>query len=448
MNHMLHKRERSEVKKLLLIEECLAERIISIIRMALVGYFAAMAIIRSLAHRQEMLALILPVSILGAAAIFLLVMSLVAGKRALQSGHYGEPMKYIHITVDVALIAYLAHTGLGFIRETSPGLNTVLVALLYTACFMLAAVSYQLVNLFRFHRLSSLYAGALFALIYFVIPFINPFLVPLLRDIRLLSENLMYLGLFASLFLVDTVLALLLAGRVRGFLLKNKVQERLARFLPETIDRELLERGQDIPDKGVRCRATILFADIQGFTALAESLTPEETVDLLNTYFNDMIQVVFKYEGAVDKLIGDGLMAIFGAPLKSLEPEANAVRAAVDMIRKLEGLNALRRHQKKPPLKIGIGVHTGEVVLGSIGSERRMDFTAVGDTVNIASRLENFTRNAGGRIIVSEATRAKLGNEFSVQVLGKVMLKGKTQPLKVFAVNPWLKPVKMDETQA
>jgi class 3 adenylate cyclase len=448
MTHFIHKRERSEVKKMLLVEESLAERVISIIRVALFGYFAALAVFRAVAHRERLLELILPVAVIGSACVFLLVMGLIAGKKALRSGRYGEAMKYLHITADVAIIAYIVHIGLEYVRLWSPAFDAPLVALLYTACFAIAAVSYQFVNLFRFHSLASFYAGILFAILYFIVPFLNPLLVPLLRDRSLLGPDVYYLILFGGLFVADLVLALLLASRVRRLLLRNKVQERLARYLPETIDRDLLERGQDIPDRGARRRATILFADIEGFTALADSMTPEETVDLLNSYFNDMIQVVFKYEGAVDKLSGSGLTTVFGAPLSSVEPEANAVRAAIDMIRKLESLNALRKHRRLPPLRIGIGVHTGDVIMGDIGSGRRMDFTAVGETVDTASRLEQYARTAAGRIIVSETTRARLGNEFSVQLLGKATLKGKAQPLKVYAVNPWLTPVSVEETQA
>jgi class 3 adenylate cyclase len=445
MKHLHRKKERSEVKKLLLIEEIISERVISLIRVAIVGWFAALAVIRALAHRRDMLEILLPIGIISFFSLLLMVHSLVAGKRTLRTGHYGDVMKYFHITVDALLIAYAAHVGLGFVREFSTALNTVDLALLYTAFFTAAASAYLFINLFRFHLYAGLYAGILLLGLYAVVPFINPVFKPLFHNPRVLGESLYFMALFTSAFLLDLILSILLAARVRRFLVKTKAQERLARFLPETIDRELLERGQDIPDKGVRCRATILFVDIHGFTTLAEAMGPEETVELLNAYYNDMIQVVFKHEGAVDKLIGDGLMAIFGAPLKSVEPESNAVRAAIDMCRQLESLNAVRKHAAKPPLRIGVGIHTGDVILGSVGGERRMDFTAIGDTVNTASRLEQFSRTAAGRIIVSETTRARLGNEFSVSILGKTTLPGKTQALRVYAVNPWLTPV--DVTQ-
>ncbi len=446
MWHFNRKKERSEVKKLLLIEEILSERVISLIRMAIVGWFATAAVIRALAHQQAMLEILIPIGVITLLSILLLMHSLVAGKRTLRTGHYGDVMKYFHITVDALLIAYVAHSGIRLVRSFSPALTTVDLALLYTAFFMAVAAVYLFVNLFRFHLYAGLYAGILLLGLFAVVPFINPVFLPLFHDMTLLGESLYFMFFFMSAFLLDIILSVLLAARVRRFLVKNKARERLARFLPETIDRDLLERGQDIPDKGVRCRATILFADIHGFTALAEAMGPEETVKLLNAYYNDIIQVIFRYEGAVDKLMGDGLMAVFGAPLKSLEAEANAVRAAIDIFRKLESLNTLRTHSRQPPLRIGIGIHTGDVILGSIGSQQRMDFTAIGDTVNTASRLEQFSRTAAGRIIVSETTRSRLGNEFSVTLLGKTTLRGKAQALRVYSVNPWLTPV--DVTQA
>jgi class 3 adenylate cyclase len=445
MKHLHRRKERSEVKKLLLIEEILSERVISLIRMTIVAWFAALAVVKALAHRDALWAIILPIGVIALLSIFLLIHSLATGKRSLRTGHYAEVMKYLHITADTALIAYLAHIGIGFVRGFSTSLNTVDLALLYTAFFTAAAAAYLLVNLFRFNIYAGLYAGLLLLGLYAVVPFINPVFKPIFHDPALLGDTLYFMACFSSALLMDIILSVLLAARVRRFLVKTKLQERLARFLPETIDRDLLERGQDIPDQGVRCRATILFADIHGFTTLAEAMGPEKTVELLNAFFNDMIPVIFKYEGAVDKLIGDGLMAIFGAPLKSLEAEANAVRAAIDMCRKLESLNTVRKHAKQTPLRIGIGIHTGDVVLGSVGSERRRDFTAIGDTVNTAGRLEQFSRTAAGRIIISETTRSRLGNEFSVTLLGKTTLRGKTQALRVYTVNPWLTPV--DVTQ-
>jgi class 3 adenylate cyclase len=446
MKHLHRAKERSEVKKLLLVEEMLAERVISLVRMLLVGGGAALAVIQALARREEMLRLILPAGILVVFSAFLLVHSLIAVKAALRKGQAAEAMKYLHITADAGLIAWLLHMGIPFASRIINPLHPVDLPLLYTACFSAVAAVYLFINLFRFHFYAALYAGVLLLGLYGLIPFLSPDFTPLFRNPALLTGNLGAMIFLLGSFALDIFLSVFLSGRVRRFLVKHKAQERLARFLPATIDRELLERGQDIPDKGVRCRATILFADIHGFASLTEALSPEETVDLLNAYYNDMIEVIFRHEGAVAKITGDGLTAVFGAPLKSLEAEANAVQAAIDMCRKLESRNAVRTHAKKPLLEIGVGIHTGDVVLGSVGSERRMDFTAIGDTVHTAIRLEQFSQPAAARIIVSETTRARLGSGFSIALLGKTTLKGKTQALRVYSVNPWLTPV--DLTQA
>ncbi len=448
MSQFITKKERSEVKRLFLAEESLSERIISIVRFLAFGWFGALAVRQAFINRAKTLELILPVAAIGSLCIFLLVFSLIAAKRTLRTGRYPRAMKYLHVTADVAVIAYLAHTGLGFMRGFSPDFDLVSIALIYTACFMFAAASYLFIALFRYHAWAVLYAGILFVIIYAVLPFLNPFLLTLLRDPPLFGEKIQYLILFSGMFLSDVGLALLLAVRFRQFMLKSKSRERLARFLPETIDRELFARGQDIPETGVRCRATVLSAVIEGFSALADAMKPEESVALLNSLLGDMIGAVFAREGAINFMTGDGLKAVFGTPLKTLEPEANAVRAAVEMIRKVESFNTLRRHRGLAPIKLGIGIHTGDVIAGVIGGERRSDFTAVGDTVETASKLEQYTRTAAGRIIVSEAARARLGNEFSIQLLGKATLKGKKQPLKLYAVNPWLSPVSVNETKA
>lgn len=446
MSHFITKKERSEVKKLFLVQESLAERVIGIVRFLAFGWFGTLAVMQAFRNRSGLVELILPVAVIGSICIILLIFSLIAAKRSLRTGRYARAMKYLTVTADVAVIAYLAHTGLGFIRGFSPDLDLVLVVLIYTACFMFAASSYLFLALFRFHALAVLYAGVLFVILYAVIPFFNPFLFTLLRDPLLFGKKIQYLILFAGMFAADVGLALLLAVRCRRIILSGNARERLARFLPETVDRELLTRGQDIPEAGARCRATVLSVVVEGFGAQADSMKPEDTVSLLNTVFNEMIEAVFAREGALGPLTGDGLKAVFGTPLKTVEPEANAVRAAIEMLRKVESLNTLRRHRRLPLIKLGVGIHTGDLTVGSIGGERRADFTAVGDTVDTAAKLEQYTRTAAGRIIVSETTRARLGNEFSIQLLGKATLKGKTQALKLYAINPWLTPVKVDET--
>jgi adenylate cyclase len=168
---------------------------------------------------------------------------------------------------------------------------------------------------------------------------------------------------------------------------------------------------------------------VRGFTTMAETMKPREAVEVLNEFFVRMTNVIFEHDGTLDKYLGDGLMALFGAPLALQNDAEAAVRAAAGMQRSLAELNKI---SGRPPLNIGIGIHTGEAVVGYLGTEHRMDYTAIGDTVNVASRL---TSQAGpGQIVISNATHAQLGREFSCCPLAAMKLKGRAEPIDVHEV--------------
>jgi class 3 adenylate cyclase len=177
-----------------------------------------------------------------------------------------------------------------------------------------------------------------------------------------------------------------------------------------------------------------MFSDIRGFTALVESQPPEETIELLNTYYTLMFDAISGHGGVVNQMIGDGLMAIFGAPLPIADPPRAAVRAALDMIEMIELLNAERASAGKAALAIGIGIASGEVVAGYTGTQQRATYTCIGDTVNLAARLESHTKLAARSILIDGTTRAALGDAPPVDALGPVPFKGKAEPVEVFAV--------------
>ena len=151
---------------------------------------------------------------------------------------------------------------------------------------------------------------------------------------------------------------------------------------------------------------TILFTDIRSFTTISETMDPQNLVGLLNEYFTEMVAIVMDEDGVVDKYIGDAIMAVFGAPVPKPDDAVNAVRAAVRMRRALRDLNERLVSRGLSPLRTGIGIHTGEVVAGNIGSERRMEYTVIGDAVNLASRLESSTKELGVNVLISEDTYA------------------------------------------
>ncbi len=206
-----------------------------------------------------------------------------------------------------------------------------------------------------------------------------------------------------------------------------------SRFMPEYVVKQLLENPNSFRLGGVNQLVTVLFADIRGFTAFSEKAKPEKVVGLLNRYFSVMTDIIFEHGGTLDKYIGDGLMAIFGAPTATEEDALNAVKAAVTMQKRLATLNSELSAEGYGQISIGIGLHTGEATIGYIGSDKRSEYTAIGDTVNLASRLESNA--VGGQILMSEATAAASGNLIPVNTLEPLTVKNRVQPVDVLEVR-------------
>ena len=180
---------------------------------------------------------------------------------------------------------------------------------------------------------------------------------------------------------------------------------------------------------------TELFSDVRGFTAMSEKATPEAVVGQLNEYFSRMVQVVFDHRGTVDKFVGDMVMALFGAPLDDGDHAEHAVQTALAMTTALNELNAEWQSQGRPTLDIGIGINTGDMVAGNIGSDTIMSYTVIGDAVNLGARLESLNKDYGTRIIISEATRSRLKGRYDIHPLGDVVVKGKSKPVAIFEVK-------------
>jgi class 3 adenylate cyclase len=193
--------------------------------------------------------------------------------------------------------------------------------------------------------------------------------------------------------------------------------------------------GRIRPDRAERTRACVLFSDIRGFTKRGEGMQPERLVSMLNRYFTVMSEVVHKHHGTVDKFIGDGLMAFFGAPEPLERPERNALEAAQEMIERLGEVNAELVAQGEEPLRIGIGLHSGDLVVGDIGSKERHNYTAIGDVVNVASRLEGLSKTAGHTIICSKAVAQALGFPDVLSSLGERPVAGHS-PQEIYGWNP------------
>ncbi len=206
-----------------------------------------------------------------------------------------------------------------------------------------------------------------------------------------------------------------------------------SRFMPEYVVQQLVENPDSFKLGGVNQTITVLFADIRGFTTLSENENPENVVGLLNQYFTAMTEIIFEHGGTLDKYIGDGLMALFGAPATTSDDARNAVTAAVAMQKKLETLSADMDMQGFSKITIGIGLHTGIATIGYIGSERRYEYTAIGDTVNLASRLESNAK--GGQILISEATAQAAGNIFPLVKREPLIVKNRIQPVDLYEIK-------------
>ena len=225
--------------------------------------------------------------------------------------------------------------------------------------------------------------------------------------------------------------------RAHDRLAKEEVaRANYSRFLPEYVVKQMLENPESFKLGGVTQTITILFADIRGFTRISEHAAPEKIVDLLNRYFSAMTDIIFAHGGTLDKYLGDGLMALFGAPTATPKDAANALSAAVAMQRRMISINVELNDEGFPEIGVGIGLHTGEVTVGYIGSDRRSEYTAIGDAVNTASRLESNAK--GGQILVSEATAKAAKSRYDLTPRDAISVKNREQPVPLFEVQ-WQK---------
>ena len=215
---------------------------------------------------------------------------------------------------------------------------------------------------------------------------------------------------------------------------KRQVKRTFSRFVSKDVYEQLVADPASARVGGARREMSVLFADIRGFTTFTERGRPEDVVSQLNEYFSRMVDVVFRHRGTVDKFVGDMVMALFGAALADPDHADHAVQAALGMLDALRDQNARWAAAGRPPLEIGIGVNSGDMVAGIIGSDTIMSYTVIGDAVNLGSRLESLNKEYGTRLIVSEGTRARLKGRYDMKPLGAVTVKGKSEPVSIFEV--------------
>ncbi len=222
---------------------------------------------------------------------------------------------------------------------------------------------------------------------------------------------------------------------VSGLEEREKIRDMMNKIVSPEIAREMLQRGVALG--GELQEVTVLFADIREFTALSESMPPEELLGLLNAYLGRMSRVIESENGVIDKYIGDEVMAIFGTPLPQADHAVRAVAAAVGMLQELERFNAEQkeRFSRGTILRVGIGVATGSVIAGNVGSPERLNYTVLGDTVNLASRLQELTKEYQTPLLVSGATYAQVAHRFPCRLLGKVAVRGRQEETELYTIE-------------
>jgi len=251
------------------------------------------------------------------------------------------------------------------------------------------------------------------------------------------EQDMLLNAVYPPLAIIITYLAMLSFDLVQERLAKKKVSDAFGKYVGPALLDEILKKGE-VPLGGERKELTILFSDIRGFTSISEALTPEELVEFLNRYLDRATSVIMEERGLVDKFIGDAVMAFWNAPVPDKRHAERAVRSAIRMRSALDDIS-VTRGTKHPSLDVGIGINTGEAIVGNVGSQQRLSYTAIGDSVNLASRLESLTKEYGVRIIISENTLAALRKEkadgmFILRELDRVKVKGKKEPVRIYEV--------------
>jgi adenylate cyclase len=218
---------------------------------------------------------------------------------------------------------------------------------------------------------------------------------------------------------------------------RDKVKNLFNKFHGSSVTEDLMKK--DVSIGGQSKDVIVFFSDIRGFTAFSEKRKPEEVVGMLNEYFAVMVKIINANGGIVDKFIGDAIMAVWGVPKANKKDAHNAVKACLEMRRALADLNEKRMNRKEPPIQIGMGLHAGSAISGTIGSDERMEYTIIGNTVNTGSRIESSTKAFGSDLLVSDTVLEKIGDAYLTEYAGSAEVKGRSEPLKLHKVRGFKK---------
>lgn len=423
-----------DIQFLLQQEQYKLEKIIAVVRLIIYTTFFIITIITDLIikddpyHNHVLLFLgITCIAFVLAAEVY------IVGRRFFMNRIYTLIHNSMIPLLDILMVAYIVTTitAHGPIQTIPSQIKTVMQ---FNYIYLMATAIFTVMNLVRFNVISSAITGVSLSCIFLYLQHIHFGHLDVMDGFISLGDKLY----FVSTVTIMTIISILAARRIQSLLIKSKKQESLNRFLPDSLAREMMKTESSILLQGERITATVLFSDIRSFTSLSETMQPEEVISFLNTYFDMMIQIVFQHNGTLDKLTGDGMMAVFGAFYEGKGNSTgadDAVQAAAAMRMKLRDFNRIRHAHGLSEIESGIGIHTGEIIIGGVGTKNRMDFTSIGDTVNTASRLESLTKEVGASVLVSEDTKECLDLEYVLTDRGEYELKGKRKRIRIFSLE-------------
>ncbi|MBK8397153.1 MAG: adenylate/guanylate cyclase domain-containing protein [Leptospiraceae bacterium] len=329
---------------------------------------------------------------------------------------YSSYLKYFTITCDYLIISMM----LAFDPTVSKEGEFFIMAQVFASVYIF------FINLLRYSKAGTIYSAALALIMFAVMNYwfnVNHKYMILPMSIALLM--MLYLGYSLTMSSVK-------------MMIEANTKKMMERYLPPELVGELYKTNVSLEPGGNNQVVTILFSDIRSFTTISESMSPQAVVQLLNDYLSTMTDIIFANRGTIDKFIGDAIMTIFGAPVKKDDDAFRAVNTALEMMKAMKAFNEKYAHLGRK-LEIGIGIHTGEVIVGNIGSDKRLDYTVIGDNVNLSSRIEGLTKQYKCPILISEATfkelsKSGLDNSFCIREVDDVIVKGKTISIKIYEV--------------
>ncbi|PKL33750.1 MAG: hypothetical protein CVV45_06310 [Spirochaetae bacterium HGW-Spirochaetae-10] len=423
---------RQRIRSLFLLEQERSEKLVVFIRLGIMALYAVGGLgVRKEIPAHSLQAILIAASI-GTALSFVVFF-------LLKKGLFTEKLKYYTTTADI-VIFLTTLWQFGTFRTFKS--EAFLVLFLWIA---IAAM--------RFSVKLTIYAGTLASLGYMLLIVLALSLGTIhtgtvtehFTSEKVSLGNLGLRVLFVTaLFVVSAYIAKIYEGLIlraaekeiaaeREVQEKEKVKDTFSRYVTHQVAEKILQEG--ISMSGERRRATVLFCDIRNFTRMSEHMEPEEVVSFLNEYLTAMVDVIFEYGGTLDKFVGDEIMAVFGAPVSTGRDEENAVLAALRMKEQLRELNERRQKQGHAAIQFGIGIHTGEVVAGNIGSDKRMEYTVIGQAVNIASRIEALNKHLATDILITQETFDAVSSMIRAEKQPPVQVKGVEKPIQTYLVR-------------